>query len=508
MKNKETLFSKSNYDFQLEELLDKKDFDDEAKSLILNILYKIEEAYKDYAKVKFDTKLKWKIIEDLLNIINNKCDKIEILNLKDNKKKFLVNRKEKTIKVFPNEINLLEALYYINTNVSRKREDIFNKALRRILNKGMAINNTEIIRDFNGWSWNNVIDTKLNRYYNLIYQDLLLLIGNEALSNIIIYGNDIRLELSKKIEDIYGEKSANLVIDLLEKCCILIYIQTSINSKTEVFKYLEEKKQELIKITNKSEYISKITIENNENMKTVSKIENILKSEALLSKKYNQKSVQKKYNTIEDYKEALKKLKNKKLKKINNNSSSINPFEYVKRKKTIEHEVKSLNDIMVLARNKNSIYLTLITLQRKVISCLYKKIEVYDLKKELINLIYEVRYYNLLPVEQNYKIKDVKELEVDLRNMQKKLTSKLCENKVIDTFARDYNINYNIIKYIFITKMININKIQLSMNYENKKLNVSYYDENVLEKEEKINFNEDDFNELTKKTNKKMRIII
>ncbi len=42
------------------------------------------------------------------------------------------------------------------------------------------------------------------------------------MSNIIIYGNDIRLELSKKIEDIYGEKSANLVIDLLEKCCILI----------------------------------------------------------------------------------------------------------------------------------------------------------------------------------------------------------------------------------------------------------------------------------------------
>ena len=29
-----------------------------------------------------------------------------------------------------------------------------------------------------------------------------------------------------------------------------------------------------------------------------------------------------------------------------------------------------------------------------------------------------------------------------------------------------------------------------------------------FEKEEKINFNEDDFNELTKKTNKKMRIII
>ena len=53
--------------------------------------------------------------------------------------------------------------------------------------------------------------------------------------------------------------------------------------------------------------------------------------------------------------------------------------------------------------------------------------------------------------------------------MQKKLTNKLCENKVVDTFAKDYNINYNIIKYIFITKMTNINKIQLSMIYDNKK---------------------------------------
>ena len=32
--------------------------------------------------------------------------------------------------------------------------------------------------------------------------------------------------------------------------------------------------------------------------------------------------------------------------------------------------------------------------------------------------------------------------------------------------------------------MTNINKIQLSMIYDNKKLNISYYDENVLEKEE------------------------
>ena len=159
-------------------------------------------------------------------------------------------------------------------------------------------------------------------------------------------------------------------------------------------------------------------------------------------------------------------------------------------------------------KNKKSLYNTLISLQRKVITCLYKKIEVYDLKKELVNLIYEVRYYNLLPIEKDKKIKDLKELEVDLRNMQKKLTNKLCENKVVDTFAKDYNINYNIVKYIFVAKLTSINKLQVLLKYQNQKLFLSYYDEKVLEDEEKINFSEDDLGELNKKMNKKMRIII
>ena len=80
MKSKETLFSKNNYDMQLEEVLDNKEFNDEAKSLILSVLYKIEESYKDYAKVKLNVKLKNEIIEEIINILKYKCDKILILN--------------------------------------------------------------------------------------------------------------------------------------------------------------------------------------------------------------------------------------------------------------------------------------------------------------------------------------------------------------------------------------------------------------------------------------------
>ena len=243
-------------------------------------------------------------------------------------------------------------------------------------------------------------------------------------------------------------------------------------------------------------------------MKTVSKIENILKSESLILKKYNNAKIKQKYNDIDEYKKSLNNMRKNKIEEINRNNNLINPFEYVKRKKNIEKEVQCLKDIEILLKKDKAVYKALIQLQRQVISCLYKKIEVYDLKKELINLIYEMRYYNFLPVENEKKIKDIKELELDLRSIQKKLTNKLCENKAVDIFAKDYNINYNIVKYIFVAKLTSINKLQVLLKYQNQKLFLSYYDEKVLEDEEKINFSEDDLGELNKKMNKKMRIII
>ena len=122
-----------------------------------------------------------------------------ILNPKTAKNKFKVDRKNKLIKVFPNEVNLLQAIYYINTQSPKSVENIFDKVIIDIINKGEAINNVEIIRDFNGWSWNNVIEKNLNKYYNLIYQNLLILLGNNNLEE-IIKANNIRELLQDKFK--------------------------------------------------------------------------------------------------------------------------------------------------------------------------------------------------------------------------------------------------------------------------------------------------------------------
>ena len=62
---------KKDYNNELEAILEKKYFNEDVKSILLNILYKIETAYKDYKKVKQDTETKDEYIEKIIDIIKN-----------------------------------------------------------------------------------------------------------------------------------------------------------------------------------------------------------------------------------------------------------------------------------------------------------------------------------------------------------------------------------------------------------------------------------------------------
>ena len=79
---KEKLFSKLNskdYNFQLEKILENKEFPENIKNLLLSMLYKIEAAKKDYTKVKGIVEDKKIYIEEILDIIKNKCRKIIVV---------------------------------------------------------------------------------------------------------------------------------------------------------------------------------------------------------------------------------------------------------------------------------------------------------------------------------------------------------------------------------------------------------------------------------------------
>ena len=70
---------KKNYNNELEEILENKEFEENVKNLLLNLFYKIEAAYKDVETVKRDVKTKEEYIQSIIEIIKNNCDNIKIV---------------------------------------------------------------------------------------------------------------------------------------------------------------------------------------------------------------------------------------------------------------------------------------------------------------------------------------------------------------------------------------------------------------------------------------------
>ena len=109
---KDKLFDKivkKDYNNDLERILSKKEFSLEVKNTILSMFYKIENGYNDYNIIKRDTFDKSEYVQNLINIIDKNCDKIEFLNSNSNKKE-KIDKDEKTIICKPIEIDLLYAI--------------------------------------------------------------------------------------------------------------------------------------------------------------------------------------------------------------------------------------------------------------------------------------------------------------------------------------------------------------------------------------------------------------
>lgn len=76
------IFSKitsNEYNNKLEKILENKIFNEDVKNLLLSMLYKIENGYNDYEKVKFNSISKDSFMEKILSIIEEHCFEINIV---------------------------------------------------------------------------------------------------------------------------------------------------------------------------------------------------------------------------------------------------------------------------------------------------------------------------------------------------------------------------------------------------------------------------------------------
>ncbi len=508
---------KKDYNNELEEVLEKKQFDENVKSTLLGILYKIEASYKDIETVKKDIQTKEEYVANIIEIIKNNCDSIEIIKMSDeqnkipDKKTYIIDQENKKIIAYPIERKILYAISKIGKKEKIIKNEYFliNETISELINVGNSINMVEPLRDFNGYSWTTIPQEIESIDHNLIYQNLRILVGHEFL-NKWIKNNEFIIDyfylFKEKLENQYGKKNEEKMIELLSKISILLSIKFNKDKYEEISKIKGKVESELEKIQNKEEFIEKTTQKKIDISNQIKLIDETINDKNLLQEEYlkrnEQLPLEKKIFSMRILSKIMEDEKKDKLKELESLNKLLNPQNFVKYKKELEEKDKYLK--VLDSGDKDKLINELkIKLQKLFLNMLEINIKKAETKQEIEKIIYDFRYYSLLQYDYERKIKNVKELNTDIDKIAKKIIDKAIENKVIESLSSDNDTNYQILKNIFHVRIIRLEDSYLKITKEKDKYYLQIFDENIFE--EKIEIQKP--KELEIKLNKKRAIM-
>ena len=517
---KEEIFFKfKDYKKELEKILEKKDFSKDTKNLLLSMFYKLDISYNDYHIVKRKSKSKQEYLENILENIKN-SNKIKLIRPSDiefeeyvNEKLYEIDLKRREIKVLANEFALLSSILELNNFQIHLNEEynLIRNSIPYLLNLAYDMENIEVLRDFNAWSWNILVKEIRDININLIYQNLKIALNKNIFS---IMQEEVSIDvveyIYKELLKLYPEKTVNEFIKLIFKISIIIYINKSENEK----KRLEEEKgiieKDLEDIKDKKLYIEKNIEEKKRLTSELRNIDLIINNRQLLIKEYERRnerlSVYNKIFSISHLVEKMQKEKKKILDKIDLCNKNIEPKTYLENKNKLQKDFNLLKDIKF--KEDINLLKDINKLQKIFLKeILITKIENIKDRNEIIDCMYEIRYYNLLPYNEEKSINDINEFSKYLKVVKQNIIKKLYDNKIINTISTNEKNDIEILENIFDLKMINLEDIYLEIRKKDNQYNIKFYDKkDTLEKEINLNL---EFNKKDKiKLKKKIKLFI
>ena len=158
-------------------------------------------------------------------------------------------------------------------------------------------------------------------------------------------------------------------------------------------------------------------------------------------------------------------------------------------KKANSKNIAKLKSSYNILYNTNSEYEELIQLQKLFMVFLKKKIEKTENSYEMIEILYFLRYYQNVNIADGILIKDEEKVNADLNFLWKLAITKACKLNVIKIISMDIETNFEIMKYIFDTRIIKIEDIKFLVNVNDGQIEVIVFDKEVFEKKSKFEFN-------------------
>lgn len=509
-------FSKlKNYNKLLEEVLEKKYFSGNAKNILLSMAYKIENSYDDYKTVKRNVKTKDEFLVETIYNVQNYCEHIKLVEPNSEKaellKKYnvlaLTNEKEKSILSFPTEMALLYAISDISPKYFYIDEDYtLRKQFQYMLVDGYNQNNIEILKNFNGWSWFNEYDETLNFVNNLIYQNLLMLLGEKFLNNWkenYTQNVDNIYELKNKLSILYGK--INMQRFYISMCRVLIL---NSRNRNKIIRKFDRVKYELERISNKKTFLDSVSEEKIEVTKRIKNIEIIMKKEILLKKELKKRNDKldsdKRIHSVKQLVQILEREKNEYQKIINHLTEIVKPKNYLIYKEQLDQQYDIIKDL-----EEADLEEEIVKLQKAFLSCMTQKLQNVHTRDDIIDMIYEIRYYRKIYMYHEKMVKDYKNIENRIEKLLKEIITISCKFGIINIFCMDINYNYELVSLFLDTDIIELEEIKLllKLNYSKNKLKVIVYDKDIVEKEVELKFDLSE-KDLKVKLNRPVRIFL
>lgn len=507
---KRKLFSKfKDYNNILEEILEKKYFMVDTKNLLLSMIYKIETAYNDYKRVKVNCKSKDEFLNNIIEVINEYCNEIKLCEpnspeanlLKKHNVLAVSNEVGKSIISYPTEIALLYALSDMKPKYFYIKGDyIFKDIIQKMLVDGYNQNNVEILKNFNGWSWNNEVSGDILSPNSIVYQCLLMLTGNMFLEK-WLEDSSGRIDYIKKLNQLlianYAEAGVEIYISMIRN----LILNNKIENIDEKIESSEEKFREIL---DREKFILGIKNQKKKTLEAIMKIDNILENEsAILSEMKRRNTKLKADSKIKDGKEMLKILDRdkrnylRKVEELDKFLLSSNLDEYIR---NVQIEYSCFKEIKESKRSKELERFLILTLK-----CLEKKIEKINSKEDIIDIIYELRYFKNIYYKA-FKNR-ITSIEKYIENLLKKIITKACKGAVTNIYSMNINDNFEIISYVFDTKIIELEEVRIVIEINKDEVIEKIYDKEILEKEINLGLNIN-LKDIAIKKNKPIKLFI
>lgn len=515
---------KDDYIYEVEKVLEKKKITNEIKSLVMDTLFKIEETYPNYKRVKVDVLEKKEYINQIIRALKL-VENIEVMYMQEKDvlkcvTKTMVDKNENgyyDITIYQNNLSLLYALQTIIHEEYGGNEIACSDTFTTILKYGGIYSDIEILRDFSGWNWNRNSIKNINIYHDIIYKKLLLILGIDKIIELKKTKQCIYF-MKKYLLKKYKNKNVEKLIDIIKEITFVMGSEEERNLELEVNKKIIEMYMAMKDIR---KFTQTINEEKKKNNKLLAKYDKILNSHKVLEREYEEylKNIEEKegkpsktslnldkmLDALESNEEEnigkIEKLETEdierfsieifeKRKKIYNKNLELskigNPENYVQHKKLLEDKIRHiLNYEKVKGNSKKEEELLenlVLEFQKIVYDMLEDRIEVLYTNEEVIDEIYRQRYIRYQNVSKDKHIYQISDLYQKMDKILHLIVDKAMKFEVLEKVSEEKNTNYAAVSPALKTEILFLEDVKISI-YTGKTTLLCIYDGNVLIKE-------------------------